>query len=280
MTAIHKAIWFIESHLGAPLSLDVIAEATGLSPYHLSRSFTTTTGQSVMRYVRARRLTEAAKTLISGAPDILSVALDAGYGSHEAFTRAFVAHFGITPEAMRQHSTLDSPNQQEPIVMPQNWRPKLNSPRVVTETEAKLLAGNQMRHHCSNLSGIPGQWGAFQPWLTALPSPEPGVAFGVVVNADDDGNMDYMAAVPVRKGTTVPAELTRLDLAPQTYAVFEHTGHISSIGATWGEVWSHQLPQRGLRPVKAPALERYDQRFDPRTGNGTVEIWVPIEAKA
>jgi len=44
---------------------------------------------SVMRYVRGRQLTEAARCLASGAPDILAIALEAGYGSHEAFTRAF-----------------------------------------------------------------------------------------------------------------------------------------------------------------------------------------------
>jgi AraC family transcriptional regulator len=48
-----------------------------------------------MRYVRGRRLTEAAKVLSDGAPDILTVALDAGYGSHEAFTRAFRDQFGV-----------------------------------------------------------------------------------------------------------------------------------------------------------------------------------------
>lgn len=277
MTPVHKAIWFIEAHLGAPLSLDAIAEAVGLSPFHLSRSFAATTQQSVMRYVRARRLTEAAKKLSGGAPDILSVALDAGYGSHEAFTRAFASHFGITPEALRQQRTFDHPQRQEPIVMPSDWKPKLAPPRIVPVAKAQMMAGLQVRYHCgSNPTGIPGQWQQFQPWIDNLPASEPGVAYGIVVNVDDDGNMDYMAAVPVGNARDIPKELTCLELAPQTYAVFEHSGHISSIGATCSAVWSHQLPERGMTPLKAPALERYDQRFDPHTGNGIVELWVPV----
>lgn len=59
-----------------------------------------------MRYVRGRRLTEAAKALSRGAPDIFSVALDAGYGSHEAFTRAFPDEFGVTPETIRTQGHL------------------------------------------------------------------------------------------------------------------------------------------------------------------------------
>lgn len=57
-----------------------------------------------MQYVRERRLTEAARTSANGAPDILNVALNAGCNSHEAFTRAFRDHFGITPEALRARS--------------------------------------------------------------------------------------------------------------------------------------------------------------------------------
>src|SRR3569833_2165782 len=98
MNPVGKALWYIESHFSAQLSLEEIAEIGGVSRYHMTRAFGAATGQSVMRYVRARRLTEAARALSGGAPDILAVAIEAGYGSHEAFTRAFRDQFGMTPE--------------------------------------------------------------------------------------------------------------------------------------------------------------------------------------
>src|ERR1700738_340053 len=107
MNPAQKALWFIESHLGDALTLDEIAAIGGVSRYHMVRAFAAATGLSVMRYVRARRLSEAARALANGAPDILGVALDADYGSHEAFTRAFRDHFGITPEALRAQRRLD-----------------------------------------------------------------------------------------------------------------------------------------------------------------------------
>jgi AraC family transcriptional regulator len=93
-----KALWYIESHLSGELSLEEIAGAVEVSRFHLSRAFAVSTGNSLAGYVRARRLTEAAKALVQGAPDILTMALESGYGSHEAFTRAFRQHFGLTPE--------------------------------------------------------------------------------------------------------------------------------------------------------------------------------------
>src|SRR3954453_19510369 len=115
MNPAQKALWFIESHLADQLTLDEVSAVGGVSRFHMVRAFATATGLSVMRYVRARRLSEAARALAGGAPDILSVALDADYGSHEAFTRAFREHFGVTPEAVRGSERLDNLKLQEPI---------------------------------------------------------------------------------------------------------------------------------------------------------------------
>src|SRR6202165_1488671 len=117
MNPAQKALWFIESHLSGELTLDQIADVAGISRFHMVRAFAAATGLSVMRYVRARRLSEAARALANGAPDILTLALDADYGSHEAFTRAFRDHFGVTPEMVRAATCPDKLRLQEPIMM-------------------------------------------------------------------------------------------------------------------------------------------------------------------
>src|ERR1700743_745964 len=117
MNPAQKALWVIGGHLTGPLSLDEIAAIAGVSRFHLVRAFAAATGLPVMRYVRARRLSEAARALAAGAPDILTLALDADYGSHEAFTRAFRDHFGLTPETVRSLACIDDLALQEPIQM-------------------------------------------------------------------------------------------------------------------------------------------------------------------
>src|SRR5258708_32116960 len=115
MSAVGRAIWFIETHFAGDISLDDIARSAGVPRYYLARAFSLATGRSVMGYVRGRRLTEAARSLSNGAPDILSVALDTGYGSHEAFTRAFRDQFGLTPEAVRAQRRTCNLDLVEPI---------------------------------------------------------------------------------------------------------------------------------------------------------------------
>src|SRR4051794_11575178 len=69
MNPVQKALWYIESHLAQPLTLDEIAGVAGISRFHMVRAFGAATGFSVMRYARARRLSEAARALANGAPD-------------------------------------------------------------------------------------------------------------------------------------------------------------------------------------------------------------------
>lgn len=72
-----KALWFVESHLAEELTLTTVAEAVGVSRFHMARAFVVATGETLMRYARGRRLSEAAKVLAAGAPDTLRVAVEA-----------------------------------------------------------------------------------------------------------------------------------------------------------------------------------------------------------
>jgi AraC family transcriptional regulator len=91
MSIADQALWVIERNSNRSLTLNAIAAACGVSRSHLANAFGAATGQSVMRYLRARRLSEAARVLAAGAPDILAVALDAGYN-----TRLSPAPFAIS----------------------------------------------------------------------------------------------------------------------------------------------------------------------------------------
>jgi AraC family transcriptional regulator len=275
MNPAQKALWFIESHLAEPLSLEEIAGVAGISRFHMVRAFAAATGLPVMRYVRARRLSEAARALAGGAPDILKLALEADYGSHEAFTRAFRDHFGITPEAVRAATRLDNLQLQEPVLMDSTFTDKLQAPRFETG-KPLLIAGLGERYNHENGAGIPGQWQRFHQSVANIPGRIGPVAYGVCCNGDDAGNFDYIAGVEVVDFSDLPREFSSVRIPEQKYAVFTHRDHISTIRRTVNTIWNHWLPASGLKAADAPSFERYDENFDPLTGNGGLEIWVPV----
>lgn len=275
MNPAQKALWYIESHLGTPLTLDEIAGVGGVSRFHMVRAFAAATGLPVMRYVRARRLSEAARALARGAPDILSLALDADYGSHEAFTRAFRDHFGVTPEAVRSSACVDHLKLQEPIFMDSTIIDDLQPPRFET-CKPLLVAGLGERISQENSAGIPGLWQRFHQSVADIPGRIGNVAYGVCCNGDDSGNFDYISGVEVSDFSDLPREFASVRIPEQRYAVFTHRDHISTIRRTVNAIWNHWLPSSGLKAADAPNFERYDEKFDPVTGNGGLEIWVPI----
>jgi AraC family transcriptional regulator len=275
MSPAQKALWFIESHLAAPMTLDEISAVAEVSRFHLVRAFGEATGFSVMRYVRARRLTEAARALAAGAPDILPLALDADYGSHEAFTRAFRDHFGITPEMVRATTCLSRLKLQEPIMMDSTASNNLQAPRFETG-KPLLVAGVGDRFSHDNGAGIPLLWQRFHQSVAHLPSRVGQVAYGVCCNGDDAGNFDYIAGVEVSDFSDLPREFSRVRIPEQKYAVFTHREHVSTVRRTVNAIWNHWLPASGFKMADAPSFERYDEKFDPATGDGGFEIWVPI----
>ncbi|MCB0081673.1 MAG: helix-turn-helix transcriptional regulator, partial [Caldilineaceae bacterium] len=93
---------YIQLHITEPLDRTQLATLAGFSVPHFHRVFLAQVGESPTAYVRRMRLDRAGRKLRMGAIDIGEVALAAGYESHNAFSKAFKQHFGLSPSAFRQ----------------------------------------------------------------------------------------------------------------------------------------------------------------------------------
>jgi len=277
MKPVDKALWLIESELAGELDLQRIADLCELSRFGLARAFVLATGWPVMRYVRARRLSVAARLLAEGAPDILALALDVGYGSHEAFTRAFREQFGITPEALRARGDLQAIEPLEAMRMQPTSTYPLGEPRFVEE-QPLLIAGLGERFSRSGSQAIAALWQRFVPHIGRVPGQLGWETFGLCCNPDEDGSFEYVAGVLVSRFDELPAEFSRVRLPARRYAVFRHQGHISSIHETFAAIFQRWLPASGLEVADAPEFERYSGDFDPMAGTGQVEVWLPLKA--
>src|SRR5436190_3924825 len=96
-----RVLVHIQQHLDDALDLDELATVAHFSPYHFHRVFRGMVGESVMGHVRRLRLERAAHRLKFGGQSVTDIAFDAGYETHEAFTRAFGAMFGESPSQFR-----------------------------------------------------------------------------------------------------------------------------------------------------------------------------------
>ena len=277
MSIAQKAAWIIERNIDRPLTLAGLAADCGVSRSHLAHAFLASTRTPVVAYLRGRRLSRAAEALAKGAPDILQVALDSGYNSHEAFTRAFRDQFGATPERVRERASVDEllltpaygahPFETRPIA----------PPRIVDEQDIRIagLVGRFPQGPSTN--GVPALWQRFSLFMEAIPYKKPSMPIGVICDTDEDCGFDYIAGLEVTKFGDLPRELAPLELPARPYAVFDHFLHIAKIPETYRAIWDEALLDAAHKPAFAPCLERFKPAFDPRTGEGGVEIWIPLE---
>jgi AraC family transcriptional regulator len=156
---------------------------------------------------------------------------------------------------------------------------KLESPRFVDE-QCRVIAGLRGHYTRETMSDIPSLWERFVPYLGRIPGQVGVVAYGVCFPSSD--GFDYLSGVEVLSGSGLPEDFSVVTMPVQRYAVFAHRGHVSKLHETCDAIEREWLPKsqyafaHGM-PGTPGFFERYGKDFDPHTGSGDVEVWVPIK---
>jgi AraC family transcriptional regulator len=128
--AILSTLIHIQTHLEGDLNLDMLAGRVGFSPYHFHRIFREVIGEPTKEYIRRLRIDRAAYRLKISEETIMQIALDAGFKTHESFTRAFQRQFGIPPNEFRRN-----------FLQASRTRKKQIPPRYIAEFHVKDESG-------------------------------------------------------------------------------------------------------------------------------------------
>jgi AraC family transcriptional regulator len=128
----------------------------------------------------------------------------------------------------------------------------------------------------------PGTWRSFVPYIDKIPHRRGCHMLGVIEVIDKDaGAFAYSAAIEVDRIADVPEGLTAKTLAGGRFAVFTHRLATRDIGGeltrTFGYIYGTWVPKSGTKLRAYYDLEVYDERFDPKTISGEVDIWVPVK---
>lgn len=156
---------------------------------------------------------------------------------------------------------------------------RVDPPRF--EVGARLLiAGLTERHDGQDRAAAAGQWRRFAAYFGNIAGQVGRTAYGTSYYTDEDGSVEYLSGVQVADFSSVPRNFGLLCVPARRCAVFLHRDHISTLRDTWIAIWNQWLPASGHEVADAPFFERFSESFDPLTGLGGAEIWVPIVAGA
>ena len=146
-----------------------------------------------------------------------------------------------------------------------------------------LIAGLRKIYAPAAMRGIGAQWQTFAPCIGKIPGQVGRATYGVCWQAADSANIEYLSGVEVSTFAGIPGDFTVVSLPATKYAVFPHDGHVSKLYETCDAI-SKWLPESGYQHAAAadaetPAFfERYSEAYDPQTGMGGMEVWVPLQS--
>lgn len=289
-----RAVGAITGGLDEAIDLGRLAKNAALSPFHFHRIFRGMVGETPLELHRRLRLERAAYQLADGDRSVLRIALEAGYESHEAFTRAFRRRYADSPSAFRTRFQrpgcgIDSPYQL-PARSPIHYRAgddhpsffRKESPMDVTLETLKTLRLGALRHlgpynqigaAFEKLGAIAGGSGLFGPEAAML-----------AIYHDDPDSVEPAklrsdACIVVSQDKALPDSLTEAHLPAGTYAKTVHVGAYEGLTAAWGELMGQWLPASEHRLGTGPSFEIY------RNAPGQVpdselitELYIPIGA--
>lgn len=249
---LRRAQRFLEAHLDEPLDPRAVAKAAHYSLHHFHRLFRAHFGESVMQHLRRLRIERAARQLRGTERSILEIGLTAGYGSPEAFLRAFREHFGVLPSELRA----------QPALRVQGWvaqppgRPL--APIEVRGFDALPVA---FRRHVGGYATIGPFWQSVRSWAEEQGWLDGRARLYGLCHDDPDvtaeAQLRFDAAVDAGPAVSSLPELERTLVPAGTYAVGLHVGPYDRLHETYLDVIGRWLPTSGYDLVAEPVVEHY-----------------------
>ena len=282
---LNRVVEYVEDHLTDDLDIAGLATGLGTTEYHVRRMFSSLAGMPLSEYIRLRRMTVAASDLL-GDGDLLGIAVRYGYGSTEAFGRAFRAVHGVSPADVRRDG---GPLRTQPQL---RFRLTVegNTPMDtrITDRPSFRLVGHGVRvpliHHGANphiqahIAALPA---AEHARLKELSDTEPGGLLQVSDDVDPDyvegTELTYLHGVALSTDTPVPEDLDAIEVPAGTWAVFRTAGpHPSALQSTWAATASDWFPSNPWRLRPGPSMVAVLDR-SPDFSTATCELWLPVE---
>ncbi|MFV0348594.1 MAG: GyrI-like domain-containing protein [Halodesulfovibrio sp.] len=245
------------------LSLETLAGVAHLSPFHFHRVFTGMVGESVKAYIRRLRLERASSMLAFTERPVLDVALESGYDSQEAFTRAFKTRFGSSPAQYRKSGSRLSPSNPylKEFFMPDNsqFNPELMGLQVeIRQIPALRVAAVR---HVGPYNDCFAAWKSLCDWAYPKGLFTENTLFCGICHDDpavtEPAKIRYDACCSVPDGAIIDGPATEMTIRAGEYVTVLHKGPYENLYRVYAAVYGQWIPSSGREMAMEPSVEVY-----------------------
>ncbi len=262
-----RVLVHIQQHLDEELLLDGLAGLADCSPYHFHRVFSGMVGEGVKEHVRRLRLERAAQRLRFTGQPIIQIALDAGYETHESFTRAFQSMFDEAPSEFRKsrrvvaHGPSAAGIHYAGTGSLESFRPVRQEPPLVVRTETLAPLRVVFQRHVGSYDDVGRTWRGLMKWAGPRGLLGPTTRFCGIAYDDPEvtapEKLRYDAAFTIASDVPTEGDIGSQTIDGGRYAVATHRGSYQAIAGTYARFCGEWLPLSGHELRSAPALEFY-----------------------
>jgi len=264
---IHRVVDFIDENLDAELALEHLADIACISPYHFHRLYSRMVGQSPADTIRRLRLMRATNEIRVDGLSVTQAALTAGYGSPQAFARAYRREFGCSPTEMRIMGSVNATQRQALGEFTIVNRPSLEVEALMYEGRrgpADVLAVDVQAYN--NLLGV-GHRETMSVYFEDLMTP-----------VSQRFRCALCFSVDRRDRLPPGLNLERLKIDGGNYACVEQRGVLFDLAPHWRRFVERVLPSFGWVAQSGPILRHLisDRAITPPSQRLSY-IYVPVE---
>lgn len=282
---LQKVLCYIEENLEGDLSVETLSGIAAFSKYHFHRQFTALFGMNVYKYVQLARLKRAGYRLaFRDDNSITDIALESGYESPEAFSRAFKQCVGQTPSDFKKQPQWSSwQTTYQPLT--ETRRTHMKKDRY--SDQVKMIDFKEIRLAVLEHHGNPTLLGTtlrrFIDWRKEKRlSPKTHATFNLLYNDPADTSAeDFRLDLGV--ATDIEVEPNNIGIVVKTIpagrcAVLRYTGSDDALGEAIAYLYSEWLPQSGEEPRDFPPyLQRLKFFPDVPEYEATLDIFLPLK---
>jgi len=266
---------YVYDHLDEEMDLQTLADVAAMSPHHWHRIYHAVRGETIAATVRRLRLQRAAVDLAQTARTVEAISSRAGYGSVQAFTRAFSDAYGLPPGKYRQEGSHTEFRQGQ-----------IEAPRASWRIETRHVPVMQMLSivHRGSYIEIGRSFGALFD-LAGAQKALPAKIRMIGIFYDDptavpEEKLRSRATFETTDMTDAVPPLERIAIEGGDYAILRHKGPYADMRAAYLWLFGTWLPQSGREAIDAPLFEEYlNSPTDTPPADLLTDVYLPLQEK-
>lgn len=293
---INRVIDFIENNIGSQLNLEKLSQVACFSRFHFHRIFSAFTGETLNSFIKRLQVEKAASMLIDNPRySITGIALDCGFSSSAAFSRAFREYFNMSASDFRNSGYIKISKNRK--IKSKNGKVKYSSSYYINDKKLMIRRRFEMNvqvkelpkmhvvycRHVGSYSDVGKTFEKLMKWagprgLIQFPKTQMLAVYHDDPQITEESKLRSSVCITVPEDTKIDGEIGKMTVSGGKYAVAHFEITVDQFSEAWDSVMRDWMPESGYQSDDRLCYELYyNNPKEHPEGKFIIDICVPVK---